>query len=169
MLLASGNNLFKIVGQTRSNITQYILHLPPIRIVTLCSLPSLVVLSRECTFPLQNAVPTLCPKSYGHGQFQDSKGISFLVTDFLDLTGGRGRGGGSGMSLAQKMAKLHTTPAPAPEGFDKPLFGFPATTCCGDTPQPNDYKSSWADFFAENRLRFILTQCEKNNGKDSKD
>ena len=40
--------------------------------------------------------------------------------------------------------------------------------CPGDTPQPNDYKASWAEFYAENRLRFILRQCELNNGKDDK-
>lgn len=116
---------------------------------------------------LHNAVPSLCPASFGHGKLADSPGKSFLVTDFLDLSG-RGRGQSSGMSLAQKMAKLHTTPAPVPEGYDKPMFGFPASTCCGDTPQPNDYKESWADFYAENRLRFILRFSEKNNGKDQK-
>ena len=42
------------------------------------------------------------------------------------------------------------------------------TTCCGDTPQDNSYKSSWAEFYAENRLRFILRQSEKSNGKDDK-
>lgn len=47
------------------------------------------------------------------------------------------------------------------------MFGFPVTTCCGDTPQDNSYKSSWADFYAENRLRFILSQAEKSNGTDS--
>jgi protein-ribulosamine 3-kinase len=69
-------------------------------------------------------------------------------------------------SLAAKLAKLHTTPAPVPEGYEKPMFGFPVTTCCGDTPQDNSYKESWADFYAENRLRFILQRAEKSNGSD---
>jgi fructosamine-3-kinase len=47
------------------------------------------------------------------------------------------------------------------------MFGFPATTCCGDTPQDNSYKEGWADFYAENRLMFILQQAEKRNGKES--
>lgn len=117
---------------------------------------------------LHNAVPSLCPASFGHGKLADAPNKSFLVTDFLDLSGRRtGTGGGSSTpSLAAKMAKLHTTPAPVPEGYEKPVFGFPATTCCGDTPQPNNYNESWADFFAENRLRFILKQSEKANGKD---
>lgn len=74
---------------------------------------------------LHNAVPSLCPASYGHGKLADSPNKSFLVTDFLDLSGRRtGGSSGSGMSLAQKMAKLHTTPAPTPEGYDKPMFGL---------------------------------------------
>lgn len=116
---------------------------------------------------IHSAVPTLCPKSYGHGQLQESKGMSFLVTDFLDLTGRRtSTASGSGMSLAQKLAKLHTTPAPIPEGYDIPQFGFPAATCCGDTPQDNTYSSSWADFYANRRLRFIAARSRKANGAD---
>lgn len=46
------------------------------------------------------------------------------------------------------------------------MFGFPSTTCCGDTPQDNSYKESWADFYAENRLRFILRRGEKAQGSD---
>lgn len=88
------------------------------------------------------------------------------MTDFLHLTG-RGSSKGSEPSLAQKLAKLHTTPAPIPEGHNKPMFGFPVTTCCGDTAQDNSYKESWADFYAENRLRFILREGEKNQGNDT--
>ncbi|KAL8723467.1 MAG: hypothetical protein Q9181_007278 [Wetmoreana brouardii] len=80
---------------------------------------------------------------------------------------GASEGGSSGMTLAAKLAKLHTTPAPIPEGYAKPVFGFPKTTCCGDTPQPNDYKESWADFYVQNRLLAILQKCEGNNGKDA--
>lgn len=43
------------------------------------------------------------------------------------------------------------------------MFGFPVITCCGETPQDNSYKSSWADFYANNRLRFILHRAEKSN------
>ena len=46
------------------------------------------------------------------------------------------------------------------------MFGFPVTTCCGDTPQDNSYKEDWADFYANNRLRFILHRSEMANGKD---
>ena len=116
---------------------------------------------------IHNAVPTLCPRSFGHGKLADAPGKSFLVTDYLDLSGRLSGGGkGSGMTLAQKLAKLHTTPAPIPEGHEKPTFGFPATTCCGDTPQDNTFTSSWADFYANRRLRFILARSKKSNGPD---
>ena len=117
---------------------------------------------------IHNVVPTLCPKSFGHGKLADSSGKSFLVTDFLDLSGrSSGRGSfASGMTLAQKLAKLHTTPAPVPEGHDSPQFGFPSATCCGDTPQDNTYTKSWADFYANRRLRFITNRSKKSNGAD---
>jgi protein-ribulosamine 3-kinase len=88
-----------------------------------------------------------------------------MVTDFLDLRGSSSKKG-SGESLASKLARLHTTPAPTPPGYDTPQFGFPVPTCCGNTEQPNDFSSSWADFYANSRLRAILRASEKNNGKD---
>jgi len=71
------------------------------------------------------------------------------------------------LSLAAKLAKLHSTPAPIPDGYDKPMFGFPVPTCCGDTQQDNSFKSSWAEFYADNRLRGVLRSAEKNNGRDA--
>jgi protein-ribulosamine 3-kinase len=47
------------------------------------------------------------------------------------------------------------------------MFGFPVTTCCGDTPQENSYNESWAIFYANNRLRFILRRSEAANGQDA--
>jgi len=116
---------------------------------------------------LHNVVPSLCPRSYGWGKFAEGTGQSFLVTDFLNLSGRGGSGGkGNTMTLAQKMAKLHATPAPIPQGYDKPMYGFAVPTCCGDTPQDNTFSESWAEFYAERRLRFILGRAEKRNGKD---
>ncbi|EXJ91477.1 hypothetical protein A1O3_00025 [Capronia epimyces CBS 606.96] len=124
---------------------------------------------------IHNAVPSLCPKSFAWGKL-DSGGY-FLATEFLELGGsglsrsgtrGRSAGHGSGISLAEKLAKLHTTPAPTPHGYesDAPQYGFPVTTCCGDTPQDNTFTSSWADFFANRRLLAILARGEENNGRD---
>ena len=53
-----------------------------------------------------------------------------------------------------------------PNGYDKPMFGFPVTTCCGDTAQDNSFKEDWAEFYAENRLMAILRESERKNGKD---
>ena len=46
------------------------------------------------------------------------------------------------------------------------MFGFPVPTCCGATEQPNDWKYSWADFYAENRLGAILDSCRRNGNAD---
>jgi protein-ribulosamine 3-kinase len=70
------------------------------------------------------------------------------------------------MSLAQKLALLHTTPAPIPPGHSTPQFGFPTTTCCGDTPQPNTFTSSWSSFYTTHRLHFIASRCRGTNGTD---
>ena len=113
------------------------------------------------------AVPSLCPASLTTGVSDD--GTAYLVTDFLDMSSRSSKSNpesSSSMSLAGKLAKLHTTPAPVPEGFSKPMFGFPETTCCGDTAQPNDYKESWADFYSQNRLLAMLSKCERNHGND---
>ncbi|KAF4548578.1 Hypothetical protein D9617_27g045460 [Elsinoe fawcettii] len=115
---------------------------------------------------ISSVVPTLCPRSYGHGAFASSPGKHYLVTDFMDLSSRRAGNTARGLSLAEKLGRLHTTPAPVPEGYDKPQFGFPSTTCCGDTPQDNTYRSSWAKFYTENRLRFILNRADRTNGTD---
>ncbi|KAF2856454.1 Ketosamine-3-kinase [Plenodomus tracheiphilus IPT5] len=115
---------------------------------------------------LHSVVPSICPQSFGHGRFESQPNTSFLVTDFLHLTSRAASKSKTAQSLAAKLAKLHSTPAPIPEGQVRPMFGFPVTTCCGDTPQVNTYKASWADFYAENRLLFILGRAETRNGKD---
>ncbi|KAF2010710.1 Ketosamine-3-kinase [Aaosphaeria arxii CBS 175.79] len=114
---------------------------------------------------LHAVVPSLAPQSFGHGQFSGQPSTYFLVTDYLNLKPCAATKA-CGRSLASKLGELHTTPAPIPEGYSKPVFGFPATTCCGDTPQDNSYQSSWAEFYAENRLRFILRRSEESNGPD---
>ncbi|KAI1492969.1 fructosamine kinase [Biscogniauxia mediterranea] len=114
---------------------------------------------------IYNTVPNFCPKSYANGACRDNPNKFFMVTDFLEL--GSSAPGGSGESLAKKLAKLHTTPAPIPAGFDRPMFGFPVTTCCGASPQDNSWKASWVDFYANNRLRTILRDGIRANGTDS--
>lgn len=142
---------------------------------------------------IADAVPeiSLCPKSYGYGTLIETKKgieeIAFLVTEFLDMqpssssrsqtaaaaainTNSTATKGGEGakksMSLAAKLAKLHSTPAPIPAGEEGQKFGFPVTTCCGDTPQENSYVDTWAEFFAEKRLLSVMKRCERRNGRD---
>ncbi|KAG5302483.1 phosphotransferase enzyme family protein [Histoplasma capsulatum G186AR] len=119
-------------------------------------------------------VPTLCPQSFGWGALSSSPSSPltyFLVVDFLEPSSPsnsisrRQEHNLPRKSLAEKLAQLHTTPAPVPDGYSTPQFGFPVSTCCGDTAQDNSYKSSWASFFAENRLRFILQRAEAANGR----
>ncbi|PGG96950.1 hypothetical protein AJ79_09392 [Helicocarpus griseus UAMH5409] len=138
---------------------------------------------------IHSIVPTLCPQSFGWGPLSSSPSTYFLVVDYLDSSApsstsrstkpNNNNNNSSSSSpsdpfqqlprksLAQKLAQLHTTPAPIPAGYSTPQFGFPVTTCCGDTPQDNSYKSSWAEFYAENRLRFILQRAEAENGVDA--
>ena len=118
---------------------------------------------------IHKTVPSLCPASFATSLLEDRSG-AFLVTDFLDLNpiaSSVSSEKSSGLSLATKLAKLHTTPAPVPEGFSKPVFGFPVTTCCGDMAQSNGYQKSWARFYAENRLLAILEKSERTNGNDN--
>ncbi|KAJ2895599.1 uncharacterized protein MKZ38_006311 [Zalerion maritima] len=114
---------------------------------------------------IHNSVPSFCPASLAHGAFSSSPSNKFfLATDFLTLSGRGAKG--SGQSLAQKLARLHTTPAPIPEGYDRPMYGFPVPTCCGSTVQDNSFRESWADFYANCRLRSISRAAKLSNGSD---
>ncbi|KAL2133442.1 hypothetical protein VTI74DRAFT_2328 [Chaetomium olivicolor] len=128
---------------------------------------------------IHSAVPTLslCPRSHAHGPLRSSPNKFFLATDFLDFSpfsssssgtsSSPSTDTGTGISLAAKLAKLHTTPAPAPPGQSKPMFGFPAPTCCGSTKQDNTFTESWAEFYADRRLRPILREGARRNGPDA--
>ncbi|KAL3421330.1 Ketosamine-3-kinase [Phlyctema vagabunda] len=114
---------------------------------------------------ISSAVPSFCPRSYAHGPLCEKSGGHFLATDFLTLTS-KSRSSSKSLTLAQKLSKLHSIAASTPPGFSEPQFGFPVPTCCGNTEQDNTFKSSWAEFYADNRLRQILQASEKNNGRD---
>ncbi|KJK66482.1 Fructosamine kinase [Aspergillus parasiticus SU-1] len=113
---------------------------------------------------IATSVPGFCPRALAWGPLEESNGKSFyLATEFLDLGGG----GRTGQSLAQRLGKLHSTPAPLDPETEKRRFGFPVPTFCGDTKQPNRFHDSWADFYANERLMAILETSEKRNGRDA--
>ncbi|OAA67148.1 phosphotransferase enzyme family protein [Niveomyces insectorum RCEF 264] len=123
-------------------------------------------------------VPRFCPRAHAHGPLPGRANAHFLVTDWIDLHGGGGGGNGGGAasnratghrSLAAKLAALHTVDvsgtAGGPPDSGKP-FGFPVSTCCGATAQDNTWTESWADFYADRRLRAILARCLAEQDKD---
>ncbi len=121
---------------------------------------------------IRSVVPDFCPRPLGSGNFASSPTTSFLLIEFLQLSSssfpllsGFLDSFSPRPGLAQKLAALHTTPAPIPAGFDRAQFGFPVATYCGDTPQDNSYKESWAEFFGHNRLLAALKRCEANRGE----
>lgn len=121
---------------------------------------------------IADSVPGFCPRALAWGPLdaQDSKDKSksfFLATEFLELgAGAGGRSRRTGESLAQRLGKLHSTPAPADPETGRRRFGFPVPTFCGDTKQPNRWRDSWAEFYAQERLLTVLETSEKRNGKD---
>ena len=115
---------------------------------------------------LHTAVPTLAPRPLAWGKFADTDAY-YLATEWIDVeTRDGGTGPGTGLTLAQKVAKLHTAPVPLPIGRTRPVFGFPMRTYCGSTPQPNTYTDSWVKFFADHRLRAVARIIEENHSTD---
>ncbi|EAW08031.1 putative fructosamine kinase [Aspergillus clavatus NRRL 1] len=122
---------------------------------------------------IAHAVPGLCPRALAWGPLDEhSKANSnptsksfFLVTEFLELGGGGG-GRHTGPSLAQRLAQLHSTPAPPDPATGRRRFGFPVPTFCGDSRQLNRWRDSWAEFYAEERLLMILERAERRHGPD---
>lgn len=119
----------------------------------------------ESLAALHAAVPSLCPRPLAHGKLRDSPDY-FLLTNFIDIEALPG-GQSSGLSLAQKLAQLHSNPAPAPVGFSTPGFGFHVPTCVGRTVQNNSWNRSWPKFYTQNRLRAVWKTVESNHGTDT--
>ncbi len=68
---------------------------------------------------------------------------NFLVLEYLPATV---KAADYWEQLAKMLAKMHHQP--------RPEFGFPCTTYCGRTPQPNSKECNGAVFFAEQRLLY---------------
>ncbi|KAL1867896.1 hypothetical protein Daus18300_006171 [Diaporthe australafricana] len=113
---------------------------------------------------MNDAMRLICPRPLFHGPMQDTDDF-FLLTEFLE-TDPLVQRPGSGMSMASKLAIMHSQPVIMPKGYDKPMFGFPVQTFCGSTPQDNTFTASWADFFARRRVAKIASICEERHGAD---
>lgn len=103
---------------------------------------------------ISRAVPGLCPTPIAQGTFSTSDGHFFLCT-FHNLTSSA-----SPNVQASEIAKLHSYASPNGK------YGFHVTTCCGSTKMPNDWETSWAQFFGKHRLQAILEEDRRNNGAD---
>lgn len=119
----------------------------------------------ESLAALHAVVPSLCPQPIAQGKLADSPD-HFIITAFIDIEASLGSLSGS-LSLAQKLAQLHSTPAPIPRGFSKPVFGFHVPTCVGRTLQKNTWNRSWPKFFTENRLRAVSETVRDKHGTDT--
>lgn len=69
----------------------------------------------------------------------------FLVLEYLESGYGAGN---SDEILGRGLAAIHR--------YSAEKFGFYHDNYCGSTPQNNRWKNSWAEFFRENRLQFLL-------------
>lgn len=123
---------------------------------------------------IADSVPGFCPRALAWGPLdEESTKKFFLVTEYLDLRGGyssstaNGSGDDESTTLANRLGKLHTTPAPIDPKTGRRRFGFTVPTFCGDTKQPNNFRDSWATFYAEERLLTILATSEHRNGRDA--
>lgn len=122
---------------------------------------------------IAGSVPGFCPRAIAWGAVDEDNAQCknfFLATEFLDLGGAMGRSSGdetNPTTLASRLGKLHSTPAPVDPETGRRRFGFPVPTFCGDTKQPNRFHDSWADFYAHERLLTILATSEERNGPDA--
>ena len=118
---------------------------------------------------IASAVPGFCPRGIAWGALDDGGRTFFLVTEFLELGGGRAGKGKGDRSLAQRLGKLHSTPAAPDPETGRRRFGFPVATFCGDTRQGNGFRDSWAEFYAEERLMSVLGVSEERNGRGDRE
>jgi len=80
-------------------------------------------------------------------------GQAYIVMEFIDF-GGRARP----EQLARSLAAMH--------GCCNQRFGFDVDNTIGSTPQPNQYRDDWIEFWSEQRLGFQL-RLAAANGFDS--
>ena len=78
---------------------------------------------------------------------------SYIVLEWLDL----GRGNSScWQAMGKQLALMH-------KGGTNPQFGWNLNNTIGSTPQINDWKDNWADFFAEQRIGYQLNLAKRQD------
>lgn len=101
--------------------------------------------------------PSFCTRAIAYGQLSGSSD-AFLLTEFVDVSIAK-RTKAHVHSFAKKLATVHISSrakgGPHSRGYG---FGFPVTTFAGPIQQDNTWKSTWADFYANNRLRYIANK-----------
>jgi protein-ribulosamine 3-kinase len=110
-------------------------------------------LTQESLREISKAAPGLCPTAIGQGTL--SSGGHFFLCTFHNLSSST-----NPTAQASEIAKMHSYTNPNGK------YGFHVPTCCGSTKMPNDWESSWAQFFAKHRLKAILDDDRDNNDAD---
>ncbi|KAJ6032558.1 hypothetical protein N7540_003290 [Penicillium herquei] len=83
---------------------------------------------------IADVVPGFCPRALAWGPLEEENTnckTFFLATEFLDLGGSTRRGSGDETdptTLAYRLGKLHSTPAPVDPETGRRQFGFPVPT-----------------------------------------
>jgi len=89
----------------------------------------------------------IVPEVIASKEVNDTAG--FLVQEFLEP----GNAINSDEILGRGLASIHQ--------YQNEKFGFYNDNYCGSTVQDNSWKETWAVFFRENRLRFLLNLIQK--------
>ena len=112
--------------------------------------PDIFLREAECLEELRKASDNhlVIPEVIAAKKANDLPG--FLVLEYLSP-------GSSGKDqdalLGRGLAAIHQ--------FSNRQYGFSVNNYCGSTPQNNSHKISWAEFFRDNRLRFLLELIQK--------
>ncbi len=90
----------------------------------------------------------IVPKVFAAKEVDATPG--FLVLEYLEPGFGEGN---SDEVLGRGLAAIHN--------YSSGKFGFYHDNYCGSTPQNNEWKTNWAEFYRDNRMRYLLDLIQK--------
>ena len=104
----------------------------------------------ECLAELKRAVGNVVvvPQVFAAKKIDETPG--FLVLEYLDPAYNLAN---ADELLGRGLATIHK--------YENNRFGFDSNNYCGSTPQHNAWKSSWPEFYRDNRLGFLLDLINK--------